>query len=79
MRLNKKTIDRVVAKLTSLIQKVERAVGGATELERRTGVDMELLRKEARTSRGDAMAERKFKRKHGVTPDEVLADRKSVV
>ncbi len=73
MRLNKKTIDRVVAKLTSLIQKVERAEGGATELERRTGVDMELLRKEARTSRGDAMAERKFKRKHGVTPDEVLA------
>ncbi len=73
MRLNKKTIDRVVAKLTTLIQKVERAEGGATDIERRTGVDMEFLRKEARTSRGDAMAERKFKRKHGVTPDEVLA------
>ncbi len=73
MRLNKKTIDRVVLKLTSLIQKVERAESGATDLERRTGVDMDLLRKDARSSRGDANGERKFKRKYGVTPDEVLA------
>ncbi len=74
MRLNKKTIDRVVMKLRSLIQKIERAESGSTELERRTGVDMEQLRKEARTARGDANAERKFKRRHSVTPDEVLAN-----
>jgi RNA polymerase primary sigma factor len=72
MRLNKKTIDRIVLKLRSLIQKVERAESGSTELEKRTGVDRELLRKEARASRGDQTAERRFKRKFGVLPDEVL-------
>jgi RNA polymerase primary sigma factor len=72
MRLNKKTIDRIVIKLRSLIQKVERAESGSTELEKRTGVDRELLRKEARASRGDQTAERRFKRKFGVLPDEVL-------
>ena len=74
MRLNKKTIDRVVMKLRSLIQKIERAESGSTELEKRTGVDMDQLRKEARTARGDVAGERKFKRRHGVTPDEVLAN-----
>ena len=56
MRLNKKTIDRIVVKLRALIQKVERADSGSTELERRTGVDKEQLRKEARTVKGDAAA-----------------------
>ncbi len=74
MRLNKKTIDKIVLKLRSLIQKVERAESGSTELEKRTGVDMDQLRKEARTSKGDVAAERKFKRKHGVTTEEVLAN-----
>ncbi len=74
MRLNKKTIDKIVMKLRSLIQKVERAEGGVTELEKRTGVDMDQLRKEARTARPDARLERLFKKKHGVTPDEVLAN-----
>ncbi len=73
MRLSKKTIDRVVIKLRSLIQKVEKADGGSAELERRTGVDMNELRKEARLAKGDANLERKFKRKHDVTPEEVMA------
>jgi RNA polymerase primary sigma factor len=73
MRLNKKTIDRIVVKLRTLIQKIERAESGSSELEKRTGVDMEQLRKEARTAKGDATAERRFRRKHGVTPEEVLA------
>jgi RNA polymerase primary sigma factor len=72
MRLNKKTIDKIVLKLRMLIQKVERAESGSTELEKRTGVDRDLLRKEARTARGDANAERRFKRKFGVNPEEVL-------
>ncbi len=72
MRLNKKTIDRVVQKLRSLIQKVERAESGVVELAKRASVDLDLLRKEARTSRGDAGAERKYKRKYGMTPDDVL-------
>jgi RNA polymerase primary sigma factor len=74
MRLNKKTIDRVVAKLRQLIQKIERAESGNTDLEKRAGIDMDTLRKEARASRGDANEERKFKRKYlGVTTEEVLA------
>jgi RNA polymerase primary sigma factor len=59
MRLNKKTIDKIVLKLRTLIQKVERAESGSTELEKRTGVDMEQLRKEARAAKGDVAAERK--------------------
>ena len=73
MRLNKKTIDKVVMKLRSLIQKIERAESGTAELEKKTGVDMDQLRKEARSARGDANAERRFKRKHSVTIEEVLA------
>ncbi len=73
MRLNKKTIDRVVAKLRQLIQKIERAESGNTDLERRAGIDMDTLRKEARSARGDANEERKFKRKFAVTTEEVLA------
>jgi RNA polymerase primary sigma factor len=74
MRLNKKTIDRVVMKLRSLIQKIERAESGSTEIERRTGVDMDQLRKEARAAKGDAAGERKFKRRHGLTLEEVLSN-----
>jgi RNA polymerase primary sigma factor len=77
MRLNKKTIDRIVVKLRSLIQKVERADSGSTELERRTGVDKELLRKEARVAKGDVAGERRFKRRHGVTSEEVLTSHAS--
>jgi RNA polymerase primary sigma factor len=72
MRLNKKTIDKVVAKLRGLIQKIERAESGVSELAKRAAVEADLLRKEARSARGDAGAERKFKKKFGVTPDDVL-------
>src|SRR5271170_3805320 len=74
MRLNKKTYEKIVLKLRGLIQKVERAESGSTELEKRTGVDMDLLRKEARTAKGDAKLEKKFSRGYGVTPDEVLSN-----
>jgi RNA polymerase primary sigma factor len=72
MRLNKKTIDKVVAKLRALIQKIERAESGVLDLAKRAAVEVDLLRKEARVARGDAAAERKYKRKYGVTPDDVL-------
>src|SRR5579863_1440136 len=68
MRLNKKTIDRVVAKLRGLIQKIERAESGVVDIAKRAAVEADVLRKEARQSRGDATAERKYKRKYGVTP-----------
>jgi RNA polymerase primary sigma factor len=72
MRLNKKTIDKVVIKLRSLIQKIERAESSILELAKRAGVDVGQLRKEARHSRGDATGERKYRRKYGITPDDVL-------
>ncbi len=72
MRLNKKTIDKVVAKLRGLIQKIERAESGVVDIAKRAAVEADVLRKEARQSRGDATAERKYKRKYGVTPDDVL-------
>jgi len=79
MRLNKKTIDRVVMKLRTLIQKIERAESGSTEIEKRTGVDMDQLRKEARTAKSDANGERRFKRRHGVTPEEVLSNHAAAI
>ncbi len=72
MRLNKKTIERVVAKLRGLIQRIERAETGIIDLARRAGVEVDQLRKEARQSRADAGAERKYKRKYGLSPDDVL-------
>jgi RNA polymerase primary sigma factor len=72
MRLNKKTIDRVVSKLRSLIQRIERAESGSTDLEKRTGVSMDQLRKEARAARGDKNAERNYRRRFHVTVEEVL-------
>jgi hypothetical protein len=53
MRLNKKTIDKIVQKLKSLILKVEKAEAGATELEKRTGVDKDELRRELTRVKGD--------------------------
>jgi RNA polymerase primary sigma factor len=72
MRLNKKTIEKVVAKLRGLIQRIERAETGIIDLARRAGVEVDQLRKEARQSRADAGAERKYKKKYGLTPDDVL-------
>jgi RNA polymerase primary sigma factor len=72
MRLNKKTIDKVVTKLRGLIQKIERAESSILELARHAGVDVYQLRKEARQSRGDVATERKYKRKYGLTPDDVI-------
>src|SRR5580698_4626830 len=72
MRLNKKTIEKVVAKLRGLIQRIERAETGIIDLARRAGVEVDQLRKEARQSRADVGAERKYKRKYGLSPDDVL-------
>src|SRR6202789_3075536 len=41
MRLNKKTIEKVVAKLRGLIQRIERAETGILDLARRAGVEVD--------------------------------------
>src|SRR5271169_4760337 len=43
MRLNKKTIERVVAKLRGFIQRIERAETGIIDIARRAGVEVDQL------------------------------------
>ncbi len=71
MRLNKKTIEKIVFKLKGLIMKVERAEAGATELERRTGLSKGELKRELAKVRGNGGAEARFAKKLGVTRDEL--------
>ncbi|HKQ72008.1 MAG TPA: RNA polymerase sigma factor RpoD [Polyangiaceae bacterium] len=72
MRLNRKTIDKIVLKLKSLIQKVERAEAGATELEKRTGATKEQLKRHLRDVKDNPQAERRLAKKLGVTRNELL-------
>src|SRR5689334_2943067 len=71
MRLNKKTIDKIVIKLKSLIQKVERAEAGATELEKRTGSTKEQLKRHLRDVKDNPQAERRLAKKLGVSRSEL--------
>jgi RNA polymerase primary sigma factor len=73
MRLNKKTIDKVVTKLKSLIQKVERAGAHASELERKTGVPLDEIKAMVRDSKEDRAAQRRYARKLEMTVEEFLA------
>jgi RNA polymerase primary sigma factor len=72
MRLNRKTIDKIVVKLKSLIQKVERAEAGATELEKRTGSTKEQLKRHLRDVKDNPQAERRLAKKLGVSRSELL-------
>ncbi len=71
MRLNKKTIEKIVLKLKSLIMKVERAEAGATELERRTGLGKVDLKRELAKVRGNGPAESRLAKKLGVSREEL--------
>ncbi len=73
MRLNKKTIDKIVQKLKSIILKVERAEAGATELERNTGLSKEELKRELNKVRGNRALESRLAKKLGTTRDELEA------
>ncbi|RYE79610.1 MAG: RNA polymerase sigma factor RpoD, partial [Myxococcales bacterium] len=73
MRLNKKTIDRIVSVLKKLIERVEKAESQATELERRIGMPKEEIKKALRESKGDPRKERTLARKLGIERGE-LAD-----
>ena len=70
MRLNKKTIDKVVSKLKSVIQRVERARAHASELEKRTGLSEEELKKLVRDSKGNRVLERKYAKRIDLSPEE---------
>ncbi|MBI5536940.1 MAG: RNA polymerase sigma factor RpoD [Deltaproteobacteria bacterium] len=65
MRLNKKTIDKIVTKLKTIIQKVERTESAVTEIEKDSGLSKEEIKRELNRARGDSTAERRLaKRLH---------------
>ncbi len=72
MRLNKKTIEKIVFKLKGLISKVERAEAGATEIERRTGMSKIELRRELLKVKGNKLAEARLARRLNVPREELL-------
>ncbi len=71
MRLNKKTIDRIVQKLKGLISKVERAEAGATELERRTGLSKAELKRRIGAVKGNRLDEARLAKRLNVTREEL--------
>ena len=70
MRLNKKTIEKVVAKLKTVTQRVERARAPASELERKTGASEDELRAMVRDAKGNRASERKHAKKLGISVEE---------
>ena len=72
MRLNKKTIEKVVVRLKSLIQRVERSGAVATEFERRSGLDVDAIRKMIREAKGNRVYEKRIAKKLMVTPEKLL-------
>jgi RNA polymerase primary sigma factor len=56
MRLNKKTIDRIVAKLKSMIERIHRAQGKIVELEKTTGATKSELKRMIREAKDDDVA-----------------------
>jgi RNA polymerase primary sigma factor len=67
MRLNKKTIDRIVAKLKTMIEKVQKAQAKATAIEKQAGISRADLRRAFRDAREDPEAEEELARRLGVT------------
>ncbi len=72
MRLNKKTIDKIVGKLKSMIQKVQRAEAKALDLEKQTGNTKAQLKKMLREAKDDPDAEAKLAEQLGVDKDELM-------
>jgi RNA polymerase primary sigma factor len=66
MRLNKKTIDKIVFKLKAMIERVYRAQGKVIELEKLTGTSKAELKKMLRDAKDDPVAEHELARKLGV-------------
>ena len=66
MRLNKKTIDKIVGKLKAMIEKVQNAQSKAIELEKQTGASKSELKKMLREAKDDPEAERTLAEKLGM-------------
>jgi RNA polymerase primary sigma factor len=71
MRLNKRTIDKVVARLKTVIQKLERTQAHSNELARKTGVPVHQLEVMLRDCKDDRAAQRRVAKKLGVKVEEL--------
>jgi len=71
MRLNKKTIDKIVGKLKSMIEKVQHAQSKALELEKQTGASKSELKKMLREAKDDPEAERTLAEKLGLEAEDL--------
>jgi RNA polymerase primary sigma factor len=71
MRLNKKTIDKIVSKLKAMIDRVHRAQGKVFELEKITGTSKADLKRMIRDAKDDPNAEAELAKKLGVEVSEL--------
>ena len=71
MRLNKKTIDKIVSKLKAMIDRVHRAQGKVFELEKITGTSKADLKRMIREAKDDPALEMELAKKLGVDRSEL--------
>ena len=71
MRLNKKTIDKIVSKLKAMIDRVHRAQGKVFELEKLTGTSKADLKRMIRDAKDNPAAEADLAKKLGVDVSEL--------
>jgi len=71
MRLNKKQIDRIVARLKGLVSRIEAAHSEIGECEQRAGLPQRDFRRTLREIRSSALRQRAVAKKLGLRPEEI--------
>jgi RNA polymerase primary sigma factor len=71
MRLNRKQIDRIVARLKGLVSRIEAAQREIADCEQRAGMPERGFRKTLREIRSSSLRQRAVSKKLGLRPDEI--------
>jgi RNA polymerase primary sigma factor len=71
MRLNRKQIDRIVARLKGLVSRIEVAQREIADCEQRAGMPERSFRKTLREIRSSSLRQRAVSKKLGLRPDEI--------
>ncbi len=71
LRLNKKQIDRIVARLKSYVTRIEAANREVVDCESRSGMSLREFRKTLREIRGSAVRQRAVEKKLGIRAEEL--------
>ncbi len=71
MRLNKKQIDRIVARLKGLVSRIEAAHREITDCEQRAGLPQREFRRTLREIRSSPLRQRAVAKKLGLRPEEI--------